>query len=563
MITRLSCDIVPSSYSIRIEPDLKSMSFKGEAVISFNIAKKNDHMELHSHGSIKIFRIYQLDSKELKYSKEEEILKIYSDDFSHPVKIEYQGKITEDNFGFYKCNSNIYATQFETSFARRVFPCFDEPCVRSRFKLSIQVPEGMTALSNFPIESISDSIITFEETSPIPTYLVAFVIGKMIKIEGKTKRGITVSVYAAERFKRDIFKLETYLNETIDSIDFLERYYGVNIEVPHLQVAFLPTMKCSGMENFGLITLTQDMLDFTNYLIVNHEVAHHWAGDMTSPNWWSDIWAKEAFGTYMPIIMHRALHPGSKIADQAEVDIFTLILNIDFLPYSRPINFTTFKDTEEVLNPFAYEKAGVVMRMLENFITTEKFREALSLFYRRNQFKSVDQSALIETFIEVCSDNAAFIEEFFDCWFNQTGYPLIILTNDGTIIQTSFDETDFTWKIPIEIKYVEGNEAKTMKLILDENPIKLPEKSESVIINPGFKSLCATWYQGKYHSYIVNAIKESKVSKAEVAVIETCIKLLVERNLCPESKLEEITGKNITLEKKALPSNSHLKKYII
>ncbi len=235
--------------------------------------------------------------------------------------LEYGGRVeSKDTEGIFrqKEGGDWYAfSQFEAIYARRAFPCFDEPSFKTPWQLTIHVPKGSIAVSNTPVASETADpdggrTFAFAPTKPLPSYLVAFGVGPFDVVNAGTAgrnrtpiRMIVPKGHAAEA---------RWAAETTGPIlEVLEDYFGIPYPYEKLDDLAIPqTVGFGAMENAGLITYSSSLLlakpaDETiaqrrRYASVcAHETAHQWFGDYVTTAWWDDIWLNEAFATWMAV----------------------------------------------------------------------------------------------------------------------------------------------------------------------------------------------------------------------------------------------------------------------
>jgi tricorn protease interacting factor F2/3 len=251
------------------------------------------------------------------HNKDDSKLIIEDNDFGF-IQIEYVGSLNQSNNGCYYIHDTLASTQFESTSARKAFPCFDEPSIKSVFNISIKT--HLTSLSNMPLQTtISESdetIYQFDPTPPMCTYLVALAVGNFTDLSRYSNLGVFINVIA-EKGKECL--LEFALNESIKALEFLEDFYGVNYDLPHLQLLAVPSFQAGAMENYGLLIFREiyllGTLDngiqtlFRISEVIAHEIVHQWAGDLVSPEWWDNIWLNEGFATFLSCFVLNRAHP--------------------------------------------------------------------------------------------------------------------------------------------------------------------------------------------------------------------------------------------------------------
>lgn len=255
MNERLPQNYVPTHYDLYIHVTPRTYPFNARVTITFQKNQDDDKVILDIHQNVSIVKITQ-DQTELKYTVDYPKLVIFrsstQDISSSPITIEYLLTPNfNDNTGFYSFEDS-FLTKFEANYAQKMLPCFDEPCIKSTFSVTIQIPQNLTGLSNMPSEStqiISDEKeIKFPPSPPMCTYLLCIFIGDFQCIEGKSKSGIPVKLYTKSGLQN---QLEEFLRIAVFSLDWCEEKLGVKYELPHLQLVSYRGFR-GGMENYGL-----------------------------------------------------------------------------------------------------------------------------------------------------------------------------------------------------------------------------------------------------------------------------------------------------------------------
>lgn len=355
------------------------------------------------------------------------------------LHIVYRGPISSrSSAGIFrnKVGDDWYVyTQFEPIDARRAFPCFDEPGFKVPWQVTLQVPLNTMALSNTPVESVTQSAmqsVRFAETRPLPSYLIAFAVGPFQAVNagyaGKnrvplriiTPLGMTDQArYAAEVTPR--------------ILDVLENYFGVPYAYPKLDSVAVPLFG-GAMENPGLITYGQTLIlakpaedsaerqrEYAS--VAAHEMAHLWFGDLVTTEWWNDIWLNEAFATWMARKALEQWKPAwhEDISGAAERQ---MAMGADGLVSARKIR-QPVEGNGDIANAFdtiTYEKGASVIYMFEQWVKPEVFRKGVERYLERH----ADGNATAADFLAAQSAAAGRdIAPAFSTFLDQPGVPLV------------------------------------------------------------------------------------------------------------------------------------------
>ncbi len=358
--------------------------------------------------------------------------------------LEYGGRVeSKDTEGIFrqKEGGDWYAfSQFEAIYARRAFPCFDEPSFKTPWQLTIHVPKGSIAVSNTPVASETADpdggrTFAFAPTRPIPSYLVALGVGPFDVVNagtaGRNRTPIRVIVpkgHAAEA---------RWAAETTGPIlEVLEDYFGIPYPYEKLDDLAIPqTVGFGAMENAGLITYSSSLLlakpsDETiaqrrRYASVcAHETAHQWFGDYVTTAWWDDIWLNEAFATWM----------GSKIVDRWKPEwgwavqragARTAVMDQDSLATARRIR-QPIAGNDDIANAFdgiTYQKGAAVIGMFEGWVGAEGFRKGIQQYLKSHAWGNATADDFVASIAEATKTPA--VVPAFRSFLDQAGVPLI------------------------------------------------------------------------------------------------------------------------------------------
>uniref|UniRef100_A0A665WXA7 Aminopeptidase n=1 Tax=Echeneis naucrates TaxID=173247 RepID=A0A665WXA7_ECHNA len=517
---RLPRYIVPLHYRLLLHPDLENLNFTGSVQIQIDVQNNTNWVVLHSKG-LQISRATILNQNlvlpVLHNPSHEQIgifsPRVLSSGQKYFLYIEFGAKLAEGFYGFYKSTyrtssgetRNLASTHFEPTSARMAFPCFDEPIFKANFSVRIRRSPEYISLSNMPVVKtvkISNDLIEdrFAASVKMSTYLVAFVICDFKSVTATTSSGVKVSIYAAaEKWSQTNYALEV----AVKMLDFYEEYFNIRYPLPKQDLIAIPDFQSGAMENWGLTTYRETSLLFDPptssisdklwvTMVIGHELAHQWFGNLVTMKWWNDIWLNEGFARYMEYISVEATYPELKV-DEYLLDTCFAAVGHDSLNSSRPISSPAENPTQikEMFDTVSYDKGACVLHMLRHFLTDDVFQSGIVRYLRKYSYKNAHNQDLWDSLANTCSEedfisgehcysssqatkNYLFAGEHLDLtammntWTLQKGIPLVTVTRKGSRLLLRQDrflrtvlpsdplwpmlQKGFLWHIPLTYK---------------------------------------------------------------------------------------------------------------
>lgn len=362
---------------------------------------------------------------------------------------DYDAPFGENAAGLYRAKvaDTWYVwSQFESIDARAAFPGFDQPGYKTPFTISLTTPSGDKAFSNAPETEtrVAGDMVRhqFAPTRPLPTYLVAFVVGPMAVAEGQAaptpERAEPMPVrVVATRPNAD--KLAFALENTGPIVGLLERYFGEPFPFPKLDQIASPLMN-GAMENAGADIYGDPILllgpgpstaqQRTFGMVVAHELSHQWFGDLVTPKWWDDIWLNESFANWMGYRIGQEWRPDLKIGAGAIDEAFNA-MTIDALAAGRPIHqpIATNAEIDSAFDAVTYGKGGQVVAMIAAYLGDEKFQAGVRLHLRRHAYGNAGTDDFFASLADAAQDPriVAAMRSFVD----QQGVPVVRVERDA------------------------------------------------------------------------------------------------------------------------------------
>ncbi|HEV2965253.1 MAG TPA: M1 family metallopeptidase [Candidatus Angelobacter sp.] len=445
---RLPSGVVPEHYSLTFTPDLATATFSGEEDIQIKLQRHGNPAITLNSAEIQIQKATVIqggNSQEAQVSldpaKEQATLALATPLGPGPasIHIHFTGILNDKLRGFYLAKTKLrhYAiTQFEATDARRAFPSFDEPALKAAFDVTLIVDSADTAISNGRI--ISDTpgpgagkhTLKFSTTPRMSTYLVAMAVGDFQCNEGQAD-GIPIRVCGTPD-KKPLGEVALRYAEEI--LKYYNQYYGIQYPYSKLDIVGAPDFGTGAMENTAAIFYREALLfiDDKNssldshaavFVVLAHEMAHQWFGDLVTMKWWDNLWLNEGFANWMEKKPMQVLHPDWNAVLDAVKDTNNA-LRVDALRNTHAIRAKaeTPSEINELFDFISYEKGAAVIRMIESYISPEVFRRGVNIYLRKFQYGNATAEDFWTTMAQA---SGRPVDKIMPTFVNRPGEPLV------------------------------------------------------------------------------------------------------------------------------------------
>ena len=423
--------------------------------------------------------------------------------FDHPVgsgpatlHVAYQGEVSrKDQQGIFQMKDGdrwyIYS-QFENIWARRAFPCFDEPGYKAPWQLTLHVKSDQGALSNTPIVSETNTgdgmkTLKFAETKPLPSYLLALAVGDLELVHAGTagKKNTHIRIVVPRGHSAEA----KYAAETTPTIvNLLENYFGIAYPYEKLDEVAVP-LYGGAMENAGLVVYgssiilakpDEDTLQRQRIWvsIASHELAHQWFGDLVTTAWWDDIWLNEGFASWMANKIVNQYHPEWKM-NISELNGYQGAMDNDALVSARQVR-QPIESNDDIANAFdtiTYQKGSALLNMFESYMGPEKFRDGVRRYLLKYEWKNATSAE----FLAALAGDDNSIASAFSSFLDQPGVPLVTAqlecNSDGARLDLSQQRffplgstgtANQLWKVPVCVHCPTGKGDARQCTLLDQ-----------------------------------------------------------------------------------------------
>ncbi len=555
---RLPRNVTPVRYELRLTPDLAAFTFAGEENVAVKVNEVTAEIVLNAL-ELEIDRVSaERDGRTLDgivaMEPERERAHLKFGERLEPgdwtLKIAFRGILNDKLHGFYRSQyedaagktHTVATTQFEATDARRAFPCWDEPELKARFKVTLVVDEHLTAISNAGTEaerriSGGKKEVVFRETIAMSTYLVAFIVGEF-EATDPADAGTPLRIVHVPG-KRDLARWATQIG--VFSLKFFANYYGLPYPGDKLDLIASPDFASGAMENLGAITFRETALLCDEKAasraeleriadVVSHENAHMWFGDLVTMKWWNGIWLNEAFATFMEMLAVDAWKPEWKRWESFSVSR-AAAMGVDGLRSTRSIEYTVLspEDARSMFDILTYEKGAAVLRMLEQYLGAERFRKGIALYLRKHQFANAETGDLWDALEESSKEP---VRKLMDSWIFQPGFPMVEVSPSANgrglkLAQRRFhylpEDSQQLWHVPLMVRARTDRGVVTHKLLMTEREatLDLGGKPKWALVNEGGHGFYRVHYAPELMAALTRNLTELKPIERFLLVSDT------------------------------------------
>ncbi|XP_008059418.1 glutamyl aminopeptidase [Carlito syrichta] len=492
---RLPDFINPVHYDLHVKPLMEEDTYTGRVSISINVSAPTRHLWLHlretrltkqpeltrsSGEQVPVVRCFEYKKQEYVVVEAGEELTPSTSAGFYLLTMEFAGWLNGSLVGFYRTTytengqvKSIAATDHEPTDARKSFPCFDEPNKKATFTISITHTKEYEAISNMPVVknvSLDDkwTQTLFERSVPMSTYLVCFAVHQFHAVRRTSNSGKPLTIYVQPQQRHTA---EYAADITKSVFDYFEEYFAMNYSLPKLDKIAIPDFGTGAMENWGLITYRETNLLYdpnesasSNQqrvaTVVAHELVHQWFGNIVTMDWWEDLWLNEGFASFFEFLGVNHAEKDWQMRDQMLLEDVLPVQEDDSLMSSHPIvvTVTTPAEITSVFDGISYSKGASILRMLEDWLTPEKFQKGCQIYLTKYQFQNAKTSDFWGALEEASN---LPVREVMDTWTRQMGYPVLNVNDTRNITQKRFlldsranpsqppSDLGYTWNIPV------------------------------------------------------------------------------------------------------------------
>jgi alanyl aminopeptidase len=494
-------DVRPTHYTVVLQIEPKESRFSGTVEIAVELAKPRSVIWMHADQiTPKAASVRTTSGKVVKAMLEQVhpsglarlMLAEPLGPGSAVIRVDYSAPFSEKPQGLYRVQQSgkRYAvTQLEAISARKVFPSFDQPSFKTPFDVTLFVAKGDRAIANTAmLEHVGSTAkldrMTFATTKPLPTYLLAFMVGPLDVVDGSPippeadrKKPLPLRSVSADGRGKELAFTNAHTGEVVRAC---ERYTGVGYPYDKLDILAVPE-GLGAMENAGAITFRESLVLLDPkpgadalagfYDVMAHELAHQWFGDLVTAKWWDDIWLNEAFATWMSYKIAGELRP-DLAEDVEQVGDAHRVMGLDVLASARRIR-QPIRDTNDVANAFdgiTYVKGAAVLTMFERYLGKETFQKGIHRYLTEHAHGNATVDDLMSALSAAAGRD---VGAPFRTFLEQPGFPLVRtklvcgkgkaklhLEQSRFLLPGSTADASPAWQVPVCAKFADKGGVK-------------------------------------------------------------------------------------------------------
>ncbi|MCU4174920.1 hypothetical protein J1N11_07505 [Marinilabiliaceae bacterium N1Y90] len=424
------------TYDLHLEiPSSKEADIKAKSIIKFGLSNTNEDLFLDFKARNEQVKLLIVNGDTLSGTIINEHIKL-------PKKSLQQENNVVINFiagnGALNRNDNYFYALFVPDRARTAIPCFDQPNIKGRFAVKMHLPENWIGVANgqqtITQKLVDKTIVEFDYSQPISTYLWAFAAGEFKYTSSKWK-DMNIGLY---HMVDDSIKLthnvETIFSQTTKSLDWLEEYTDYDYPYETYNLVAIPSFQFGGMEHPGATYYRSELIfldekptqneELSRANLIAHETAHMWFGDLVTMPWFDEVWLKEVFANFMADKITQPWFPEIDHQLRFLLAHFPRAYSVDRTKGANPIGqkLNNLQNAGTLYGSIIYHKSPIVMNQLENMAGNDVVRMGIREYIDSYAFSNASWNDLIN-----CIDKhtEGDLKVWSKAWVNEPGRPVI------------------------------------------------------------------------------------------------------------------------------------------
>jgi aminopeptidase N len=409
---------------------------RGEETISFTASDPAHRIVLDFHQPPDHVLEVQANGRPAKWRHSPDHIELSSDSAGaghNEISIQFVADTSPLNR-----HADYLYTLFVPNRASAAFPCFDQPDLKARYRLALDVPARWTAVANGSVQSEQTRgdrrLFRFEETKPLSTYLFAFTAGEF-QVEESQWKGRQIRLFHRETDRNRVSRnLPAILELHRKALDWLEGYTGIEYPFEKFDFVAVPAFQFSGMEHPGAIlyrdsgvfldqSATQNEI-LQRASLIAHETSHMWFGDLVTMRWFNDVWTKEVFANFMAAKIVNPSFPEVDHQLRFFLAHYPGAYEVDRTRGTNPIRqeLENMNEAGSLYGAIIYQKAPIMMRQLELLIGEKAMQSGLQEYLRSYAFSNATWPELVAI---LDKRTPADLQAWSRNWVEQRGRPWI------------------------------------------------------------------------------------------------------------------------------------------
>jgi aminopeptidase N len=326
-------------------------------------------------------------------------------------------------------------SQGETAFIRNMYPCFDQPDLKSTFDFTVIAPAHWEVISNNPVKNKSDvdgkKKWEFTTTPIMSTYITAVVAGPYAHVhdEYNGKKKIPMGIYCRKSLFQHLDADEIFL-VTKQGFEYFERVFGLAYAFDKYDQIAVVDFNWGAMENAGCVTFREELLVFRSKVTermynarantILHEMAHMWFGNLVTMKWWDDLWLNESFAewsSYLALV-EATRFKNSWAGFNAERKNWAY--RQDQLSSTHPIaaDMVDIETVKANFDGITYAKGASVLHQLVAHVGRDNFISGLQVYFAKHAYRNTTLKDLLD---ELEAKSGRSLDSWVATWLQTAG----------------------------------------------------------------------------------------------------------------------------------------------
>ena len=326
-------------------------------------------------------------------------------------------------------------SQGETAFIRNMYPCFDQPDLKSTFDFTVIAPAHWEVISNNPVKNKSDvdgkKKWEFTTTPIMSTYITAVVAGPYAHVhdEYNGKKKIPMGIYCRKSLFQHLDADEIFL-VTKQGFEYFERVFGLAYAFDKYDQIAVVDFNWGAMENAGCVTFREELLVFRSKVTermynarantILHEMAHMWFGNLVTMKWWDDLWLNESFAewsSYLALV-EATRFKNSWAGFNAERKNWAY--RQDQLSSTHPIaaDMVDIETVKANFDGITYAKGASVLHQLVAHVGRDNFIAGLQVYFAKHAYRNTTLKDLLD---ELEAKSGRSLDSWVATWLQTAG----------------------------------------------------------------------------------------------------------------------------------------------